>query len=45
MKITSINPTNGEIIKEYTTHSDADVANKIKQTHEAWLNWRGTSHD
>jgi succinate-semialdehyde dehydrogenase / glutarate-semialdehyde dehydrogenase len=45
MSISSINPANGEIIKEYSAHSDEEAAKKIEQTHEAWLNWRGTSHE
>jgi succinate-semialdehyde dehydrogenase/glutarate-semialdehyde dehydrogenase len=44
MKLTSINPVNGEIIKEYDTLNEQEVSEKIEQTHEAWLSWRKTSH-
>lgn len=44
MKIAAINPGNGDIIKEYTAHSDANATEKIQQTHNAWLKWRGSSH-
>lgn len=44
MKITSINPANGTIVKEYLAHSDADATEKIQQTHHAWLKWRKFPH-
>lgn len=45
MKVTAINPANGVIVKEYIAHSDGDAAKKIQQTHDAWLKWRGSSHN
>src|SRR3569833_501753 len=41
----SINPANGEVIKEYTAHSDMETAHKIKETHDAWMQWRGSAHE
>jgi succinate-semialdehyde dehydrogenase/glutarate-semialdehyde dehydrogenase len=45
MKLTSINPVNGEKIKEYDTLNEEQVSEKIEQTHEAWLSWRKTGPD
>jgi succinate-semialdehyde dehydrogenase/glutarate-semialdehyde dehydrogenase len=42
MAITSINPANGSEIQSYQQLSDEQVANKINETHEAWLLWRQT---
>ncbi|WP_367867808.1 NAD-dependent succinate-semialdehyde dehydrogenase [Pedobacter sp. WC2423] len=44
MKITSINPVNGQPIKTYTTLTEQQIAEKIEQTHTAWLSWKKTSH-
>jgi len=44
MSIEAINPANGEQIKTYTEHTEAEADKKIRQTHEAWLHWRQTSH-
>lgn len=45
MSIISINPANGQQIKEYATLNDEQVAAKIEQTHRAWLSWKKTGHD
>jgi succinate-semialdehyde dehydrogenase/glutarate-semialdehyde dehydrogenase len=45
MKITSINPVNGQSIKEYTALTEQEVAEKIEQTHTAWLGWKKTTHE
>jgi len=44
MKLTSINPVNGEKVKEYDMLDDKQVNEKIEQTHKAWTSWRKTSH-
>jgi len=43
MALQSINPFNGSIIKTYQPDSPEVVNNKIDETHQAWLNWKGTS--
>lgn len=43
MSIQSINPADGEVIKSYKADNDATVAQKISQTHLAWLNWKDSS--
>ncbi len=43
MKITAINPTNGEVIKEYYEMSPVEVEDAIKKSHHAFLAWRKTS--
>jgi succinate-semialdehyde dehydrogenase/glutarate-semialdehyde dehydrogenase len=45
MKITSINPVNGQSIKEYTALTEQEAAEKIEETHTAWLSWKKTSHE
>ena len=45
MSIISVNPANGKIIKKYKAHTPQQVEQKIKQTHKAWLSWKGSSHD
>ena len=45
MSIISINPADGQQIKEYASLTEEQVAAKIEQGHEAWLSWRKTSHD
>ncbi|MVN91676.1 NAD-dependent succinate-semialdehyde dehydrogenase [Mucilaginibacter aquatilis] len=40
MSIKSVNPANGQVVKIYKTHTDEQVADRIKQTHDAWLKWR-----
>ena len=44
MNISSINPVNGQQIREYTTLSEEQVQAKIEQTHAAWLGWKKTTH-
>ncbi|WEK21393.1 MAG: NAD-dependent succinate-semialdehyde dehydrogenase [Candidatus Pedobacter colombiensis] len=43
MKIQSVNPTTGELIKSYNEDAESTVIHKIEQTHNAWLKWRETS--
>lgn len=42
MKITSVNPANGKVIKNYKAHTSKQVQQKIVQTHKAWQKWRLT---
>nr|WP_121272907.1 NAD-dependent succinate-semialdehyde dehydrogenase [Pedobacter schmidteae] len=42
MNISSINPTNGKIIKSYKEDTNDIVKHKIEQTHKAWLTWHRT---
>ncbi|MFD2287240.1 aldehyde dehydrogenase family protein [Pedobacter petrophilus] len=42
MSISSINPVNGEIIKEYQEDHPETVNQKINQAHEAWQSYRET---
>lgn len=44
MNITSINPVNGQHIKEYATLNEEQVNAKIGETQNAWLDWKKTSH-
>lgn len=44
MSFISINPANGKKIKEYAALTEEQAAAKIKQTHNAWLGWKKTSH-
>lgn len=43
MSISSINPTNGKLIKSYKEDSDKQISGKIEKTHATWLKWRETS--
>ena len=43
MTIESINPFNGTLLKSYQSHSSAEVDQKIRETHAAWLKWRKLS--
>lgn len=43
MNISSINPVNGQEIQEYITLTEEEVAEKIEQTHSAWLGWKKTT--
>lgn len=43
MNISSINPVNGQKIQEYITLNEEEVAEKIEQTHNAWLGWKKTT--
>lgn len=38
----SINPASGELIKEYTEHTEDEVNDIIGATQDAWLEWRRT---
>jgi succinate-semialdehyde dehydrogenase/glutarate-semialdehyde dehydrogenase len=42
MAITSINPANGSALQTYQQLGDEQIADKINQTHKAWLLWRQT---
>lgn len=44
MNISSINPVNGQEIQKYITLNEEEVAEKIGQTHSAWLGWKKTTH-
>lgn len=44
MKITAINPASNEKLKVYDAYSDEKAGEKIQQTHNAWLQWRTSSH-
>lgn len=44
MQLVVINPVNGRSIKIYKKYTNKQVAQKIKQTHIAWLNWKDSSH-
>ena len=43
--VKSINPANGQTIREFDTISDAQLNEKIEQTHEAFLDWKQRSFD
>jgi succinate-semialdehyde dehydrogenase/glutarate-semialdehyde dehydrogenase len=43
MSISSINPTNGKLIKSYKEDSEKQISGKIEKAHTAWLKWRDTS--
>lgn len=43
MKIDSVNPFNGEIIKSYQSHTTEEVDKMIRQTHAAWEKWKSLS--
>ncbi len=38
-----INPVSGEVINQYNPHTRQEVADKIKQTHQAWELWKETT--
>ena len=40
MSIVSVNPANGEKIKEYNTLSLPEVSEKVKAVHTAWQTWK-----
>lgn len=39
----SINPMNGNLLKEYQKHSNEEISNLIDQSHSAFLDWRESS--
>ena len=43
--ITTVNPVTGEDIKEYNYMSNDEVNNIVEASHEAFLEWRKTSHE
>jgi succinate-semialdehyde dehydrogenase / glutarate-semialdehyde dehydrogenase len=43
MKIISINPANGEILKTYDEMTPEQAAAAVENAHEAWTSWRQTS--
>jgi succinate-semialdehyde dehydrogenase/glutarate-semialdehyde dehydrogenase len=43
LAIKSINPANGELIKEYDELSPEQVKDIIRKVHETFLNWQKTS--
>src|SRR5215831_13431211 len=43
MKITSINPANGETLKTYDEMTPEAAAAAVENTHEAWTTWRRTA--
>ncbi|MBS1665390.1 MAG: NAD-dependent succinate-semialdehyde dehydrogenase [Bacteroidetes bacterium] len=42
MSIASINPANGQKIKDYPSHTPQQVSEKITATHKAWQTWKCT---
>jgi succinate-semialdehyde dehydrogenase/glutarate-semialdehyde dehydrogenase len=43
MALESINPATGERLEQFAEWSDAQVAQVVGQTQQAWLRWRATS--
>ena len=43
--ITTINPATGKEIKSYSYMSDEEVNKIIETSHQAFLQWRETSHE
>ena len=43
--ITTVNPATGEDIKEYNYMSNDEVNNIVEASHQAFLEWRKTSHE
>ena len=43
--ITTVNPATGEDIKEYSYMSNDEVNNIVEASHQAFLEWRKTSHE
>ena len=44
-ELRTVNPATGETLNTYPLMSDAEVAEAVKQCHEAYLDWRLTSHE
>ncbi|MDF1681746.1 NAD-dependent succinate-semialdehyde dehydrogenase [Ponticaulis sp.] len=44
-ELKTVNPATGETLNTYPLMSDAEVAEAVKQCHEAYLAWRLTSHE
>ena len=45
MKLTSVNPANGQNIQEYDLLGEQQINDKIEETHQSWLSWKNTSHE
>lgn len=45
MAIQTINPVNGELVKDFNEMTTEDVTKIIDDTHEAWLSWREKGYD
>lgn len=43
--ITTVNPATGEDIKDYDYMSNDEVNNIVEASHQAFLEWRKTSHE
>jgi succinate-semialdehyde dehydrogenase / glutarate-semialdehyde dehydrogenase len=41
----SINPSTGEIIREYQEHAQPEVDRVISKVHSAWIDWRETTFE
>ena len=44
-ELKTVNPATGETLNTYPLMSDSEVAEAVKQCHEAYLDWRLTSHE
>lgn len=44
-ELKTVNPATGETLNTYPLMSDTEVAEAVKQCHEAYLDWRLTSHE
>ncbi|MET1054365.1 MAG: NAD-dependent succinate-semialdehyde dehydrogenase [Pedobacter sp.] len=44
MSIQSINPFNGEVIKEYMEDTDLEISEKIDRVQQAWLTYQHTNY-
>jgi len=42
MAIATVNPATGQTLRTFEPYSDEDVANRIANAYEAWLEYRGT---
>ena len=43
MPIQTVNPANGEVVKEYPEMTPAEVDAAVRQSHDAWSEWRKAS--
>ena len=41
----TVNPANGEIVKEYTEISDKEINSAIKKAQEQFASWHNTSFE
>ena len=44
-ELKTVNPATGETLNTYPLMTDSEVAEAVKQCHEAYLDWRLTSHE